>query len=198
MVAQRLRNRIIGKGRGYVFTPSDFLDLGARTAVDQALSRLSAQGTIRRLSQGLYDYPKSSSSLGLLSPSLDAIAEALARKDNHVLQVSPARAANMLGLTTQVPAKTVYFTDGPSRTRRIGRQTIQMKHASRKRLAGAGQLSGAVFQALRYVGRDGVDDQIIDKLRNALSPKDRKDLLKYSLTVPEWMRPIAHQIAAAA
>lgn len=198
MVMENLRKRIVGKGRGYVFTPSDFLDLGARTAVDQALSRLAAQGVIRRLSQGLYDYPRSSPRLGQLFPDPDAIAQALARKDNHVLQVSPARAANMLGLTTQMPAKAVYFTDGPSRIRKIGRQTIQMKHASQKSLAGAGHTSGAVFQALRYVGRDRVDDQVIDKLRNALSPKDRKDLLKYSLKVPEWMRPVAHQIAAAA
>lgn len=198
MVMQKVRKRLSGKGRGYVFTPSDFLDLGARTGVDQALSRLTAQGIIRRLSQGLYDYPKSSPRFGLLSPDSDAIAQALARKDNHVLQISPARAANMLGLTTQVPAKAVYLTDGPSRTRRIGRQTIQMKHASQKSLAGAGRLSGAVFQALRYVGRDSIDDKVIRKLRNALNDDDRADLIKHSLSVPEWMRPVAQQIAAAA
>lgn len=198
MVMQKVKKRIFGKGRGFVFTPADFLDLGARSGVDQALSRLAAKGTIRRLSQGLYDYPKSSQRLGLLSPDPDAMAQALARKDKHVLQISPARAANMLGLTTQVPAQAVYFTDGPSRTRTIGRQTIHMKHASQKRLAGAGRLSGAVFQALRYVGQDGVDDQVIGKLRSALGAEDRADLLKQSLAVPEWMRPVAHKIAAAA
>lgn len=197
MVMQKVRKRIFGKGRGFVFTPSDFLDLGARSGVDQALSRLAAQGVIRRLSQGLYDYPKSSGRIGLLSPNPDAIAEALARKDDHVLQISPARAANMLGLTTQVPAKTVYLTDGPNRTRKIGRQTIELKHASRKRLAGAGRTSGAVFQALHYLGRDNVDDQVIDRLRSVLSEEDRKDLLNYTLAVPGWMRPVAQQIAAA-
>ena len=198
MVVQKVKKRISGKGRGYVFTPSDFLDLGARAGMDQALSRLAALGVIRRLSQGLYDYPKSSSRLGLLSPDSDAIAQALARKENHVLQISPARAANMLGLTTQVPAQAVYFTDGPSRTRTVGRQTIQMKHASQKHLAGAGRLSGTVFQALRYVGRDSIDDKIISKLRNALNEADRAELITHSLTVPEWMRPIAQRIAATA
>ena len=198
MVMQKLRKRLSGKGRGYVFTPSDFLDLGPRSSVDQALSRLTAQGVIRRLSQGIYDYPQSSPRLGLLSPNPDALAQALARKNDHVLQVSPARAANMLGLTTQVPAQAVYLTDGPSRTRKIGRQTIQMKHASQQRLAGAGRVSGAVFQALRYVGRDNIDDKVISKLRTALSEDDRADLMKHSLAVPEWMRPVARQIAAAA
>ena len=195
MIAQRIRKRIYGKGRGAVFTPSDFLDLGPRASVDQALSRLTDKGTIRRLARGVYDYPKTSLRLGPLTPNLDAIAHAVARSGNHVLQLSPARAANLFGLTTQVPAKAVYFTDGTTRTKRIGQQTIQFRQASAKTLVGAGRMTGAVFQALRYVGKDGVEDQVVKKISNTLSDAERDNLVSQSNKAPGWMRLVVHQIA---
>lgn len=105
MATLKITQRIKAKGRGAIFAPSDFLDMGSRASVDQALSRLADQGMIRRLTRGLYDYPKISSRIGILSPSTDDVAKAIARKDNQVLQVSPAMAANQLGLSTQVPSK---------------------------------------------------------------------------------------------
>lgn len=95
--------------------------------MDQSLSRLADQGVIRRLTRGLYDYPKHSSRFGLMAPSADDIARAVARKDNQVLQLSPAMAANQLGLSTQVPSNPTYMTDGPTRTKKIGRQVIQFR-----------------------------------------------------------------------
>ena len=97
MITSKIKRRIIGKGRGAIFSPSDFLDIGSRASVDQALSRLADQGVIRRLTRGLYDYPKKSLRFGYLSPSADDVAKAVARKDNQVLQPSPAMAANQLG-----------------------------------------------------------------------------------------------------
>ena len=73
-VSKQIVKRIRGKGMGFVFTPKDFLDLGSRAAVDQALSRLTRRGTIRRLGRGLYDYPRVSPHLGPLSPPLDLVA----------------------------------------------------------------------------------------------------------------------------
>ena len=105
MATLKITQSIKAKGRGAIFAPSDFLDMGSRASVDQALSRLADQGMIRRLTRGLYDYPKISSRIGILSPSTDDVAKAIARKDNQVLQVSPAMAANQLGLSTQVPSK---------------------------------------------------------------------------------------------
>lgn len=198
MIADKIKRRIIGKGRGAVFTPADFLDVGSRAAVDQALSRLAGQSVIRRLTRGVYDYPKISPRLGALSPDLDIVARAIARKDQHVVQVSPARAANMLGLTAQVPAKTVYLTDGPTRTKRIGNQTIELRNAAPKNLAGAGRPTGTVFQALRYLGKDSVDDDVITRIARTLNPDVRNTLARDSVKAPGWMRPIADKIAAAA
>ena len=198
MIMTKIKQRIIGKGRGTIFAPPDFLDIGSRASVDQALSRLADQGMIRRLTRGLYDYPKTSSRFGLLSPSADDIAKAVARKDNQILQPSPAMAANQLGLSKQVPSKSIYMTDGPTRTKQVGRQVIQFRNASSKTLVGAGQKTGAVFQALRYVGRNRVNDQVINKLADALDDSDRALLSKQSRHVPAWMHPIVQQIVARA
>jgi len=198
MIANSIRQRIRGKGRGAVFTPGDFLDIGSRDVVDKTLSRLADQGMIRRLTRGVYDFPQTLSRFGQLSPDLDAVAAALARANQNVLQVSPAFAANQLGLTTQMPANRVYLTDGSTRTKQVGNQKIQLRHANAKTLVGAGQATGMVFQALRYVGKDGVSDQVIRKLRRALSADDKARLVRQSMQVPAWMQPIAKRIAEAA
>jgi hypothetical protein len=133
---------------------------------------------------------------GIVQPAVDDVARAIARKDHCVLLLSPAAAANQFGLSTQVPSKPVYMTDGPTRTRTIERQVIQFRNASRKTLVGAGQKSGAEFQALRYVGKDGVTDRVISTLARSLSDKDRDLLVKQSRDVPAWMLPVIQQITA--
>jgi len=198
MITKKIKKRILGRGRGAVFTPTDFLDLGSRASVDQALSRLADQGMVRRLTRGLYDYPRCSARFGQLTPSLDDVAQTVARKDNQTLQISPARAANQLGLSTQVPSQVIYLTDGPTRKKQIGNQTIHFRKAAQKTLVGAGQKTGVVFQALRYVGKDRVNDMVVRKLAGVLDSKDRAQLVKQSRHVPAWMHPIVQQIAAHA
>ena len=198
MITSKVQQRIVGKGRGAIFAPSAVPDIGTRASVDQALSRLADQRVIRRLTRGLYDYPKYSPRFGALAPSADDIARAVARKDNQVLQPSPAMAANQLGISTQVPSNPTYMTDGPTRTKKIGRQVIHFRNASPKTLVGAGSKTGTVFQALRYVGKDRVDDQVIGKIARTLDAKDRAQLVKQSRHVPAWMHPVVEQIVAHA
>ena len=119
--------RIRNSGRRSVFVPGDFLDLDKRQAVDFALHRLVKRGVLRRLARGLYDYPKSHPQLGLLSPTVDAIAEALAGQDRLRIQPSAAYAANLLHLSEQVPARAVFLTDGPSRRLKVGTREIVLK-----------------------------------------------------------------------
>src|SRR6266567_9084283 len=122
-IDSRILARIHGRGRGSVFVPSDFLDLGSREAIDLVLHRLARKGTIRRLARGVYDLPKQHAVLGPLSPSADTIARALAGRDRTRFQPAGAYAANTLGLSDQVPARAVFLTDGPSRTVKIGSMT---------------------------------------------------------------------------
>jgi hypothetical protein len=187
IVHNKVLDRIYGKGRGWVFTPKRFLDLGSRPAVDKALNRLADAGTIRRLARGLYDYPQSHPKLGLLSAAPDAIAKAISEKDESRLQPSGPYAVNRLGLSQQVPAKIVYLTDGTDKSVVVGNQTIQLRRTTPKNMATAGSTSGLVIQAFRYLGKDGVTSSHIATLRRTLSADDRKQLIKDRIYAPAWM-----------
>lgn len=195
-VVHKLLTGISSHGRGYVFTPSEFLHVGSRAAVDQALSRLTKAGRIKRLARGVYVYPETNSLVGEVPPSPSLVAQALARAQGASTQLSEAAAANALGLTTQVPGRVVYLTNGAPRTRRVGNTVIQFKHASPRRLAGAGTPAGTVMQALRYVGRAGANEQTIERIREMLPRRQRRALREVLPFTPAWMRPAVQRIAA--
>jgi hypothetical protein len=192
----RLANEIAKRGRGHVFTPAEFLHLGSRAAVDQALSRLTRAGYIRRVTRGVYAYPERNALVGEIPPSPAAVAEALARAQGAQAQVSEAAAANALGLTTQVPGRVVYLTNGTPRTRRVGNTIIQFKRAAPRRLAGAGTPAGMVVQALRYLGPSGVNEHVIEALRERLPRRHRQGLRALVTVTPAWMRPAIERIAS--
>lgn len=188
-------SRIYGAGRGSVFSPSDFSDLGSRTAVATALKRHKQAGTIRQVARGLYNYPRQDPQFGLLSPSSDTVAKALAGRDAVRLQASGAYAANLLGLSDQVPMKIVYLTSGRSRSVQFGQQQIILRHTTTKNMATVGRTSGLVIQALRYLGRRHVDDQVLSRLRRRLSAADRKTILKDLRYAPAWVADILRKLA---
>lgn len=195
-LAKRVQRRIRAKGEGAVFGARDFLDLGSRAAVDQALSRLERGGLIRRISRGVYDYPRRSERLGItLSPEPEEVVRAVARRDASRVQVSGTAAANALGLSTQVPARIVYLTDGESRRLQIGEQVVELRHASPRNLATAGKVSGTVIQALRHLGRQHVDESTVRHLQRVLSEGDKDRLRKDRVHAPGWMQPVLLEIA---
>ena len=195
-IGQQIMARIRGRRPGYVFTPADFLDLGSRAAVDQALSRNARAGKIRKLTHGLYDYPRRDPRLGLLSPSTDDIATALQGRDASRLQPSGAHAANILGLSDQVPRRMVFLTDGRSRTVRIGRRTILLKKTTPRQMAARGRLSRTVIQALRWLGRHNVDDKVVSILQRRLSQRDKRDLRQDIRYAPVWVGEVMRRVAA--
>jgi len=193
-IDNKVVSRIYGKKRGWVFTPINFLDLGSRMAVDQALGRLTKSGTIRRLSRGLYDYPVKHPDFGDLPPNYDRIAQALVGRDNLKIQPSGAYAANLLGLTEQVPAKIVFLTDGPNRKVQVGKRTIILKRTTPRNMATAGRISGLVIQALRYLKRGNIDSVVITKLRRRLSGDDKSTLMNDIRYAPAWIGNIFRKI----
>ena len=194
-IDSKILSRIYGSGRGAVFTPGRFLDLGSRDAVDKVLSRLLQKGAIRRLARGLYDYPEHHPIMGILAPRPDAIAGALAGKQGIRLQPSGAYAANRLGLSTQVPARIVYLTDGPSRTVRVGNQEIRLQQTTPRSMGPAGRTSGLVIQALRHLGQKHVDDAVIQTLKRKLSDQDKRRLMKDIAYAPAWVGKHLREIA---
>src|SRR6266545_5351894 len=177
-IDSKILSRIYGSKRGAMFTPSDFLDLGSRRAVDLALHRLIAKKILRRLARGFYEYPREHPELGTLSPDIQKVAKALAGKDRIRLQPAGAYATNLLGLSEQVPAKVVFFTDGQSRRVKIGPQEIQLRRTTPRNMAAAGRLSGLLIQALRHLGKEHITPTRVDHLKRTLPAKEREQLMK--------------------
>lgn len=176
-------------------TPSDFLDLSSRPVVAMALTRLVRRGALARASRGVYVYPKQSNLLGELAPSPQEVAKALARRGSERIQPAGAQAANLLGLSEQVPAKIVYLTDGPTRTVKVRHLPVELRRATPKRLATAGRISGTVAEALRFLRQAQVDEKVVAHLRDRLSERDKKQLIKDIVLVPAWIGKIFRAVA---
>ena len=198
-VTDNIMRRVKDLGEGAVFTPKDFLDVAERGMVDVTLKKLLDRGRVRRLARGLYDLPKQSALLQTqLSPDVDAVAQAIARRFRWRIVPSGAHAANLLGLSTQVPAKAVSLADGIDRTKTftIGSRTLVFK-ASRPRDFGgnANPISAVVIQALRHLGKEGINQETIAKLRARLPEKARQQFLRDARYASDWIYTVAKTIA---
>lgn len=185
-------------GGRWVATPTDFLDLGSREAVDQSLSRLVKTGKLRRVGHGLYDRPRFSNVLKRPAPAdLDAAVAALVRRDGIRIMADGMASANRLGITNAVPAKACYVTDGHSRTLRIDGRTVRFRHAGPGVMRWAGRPGAPVVQALRWLGPDAASDgQVVSTLSRRLPDEVKLDLLRNSRDLPGWVQPIARGIAS--
>lgn len=194
-VNSQILTAIKARGDGAVFVPTDFLDLGSREAIDIVLHRLVQKGIIRRLARGIYDFPKEHPVLGKLQPSPEKIAEALVSRDGMRIQPVGDYAANILGLSEQVPVKVAFLTDGPSRTVQIGGFTIQLRHTTPKNMALVGHFSGLLIQALREIGKENITTERIEHLKRIIPLNKRQELLKDIRLAPEWMHSIFKKLA---
>lgn len=195
-IDSKVLSRIYGHRGGWVFTPAHFLDLGNRAAVAAALKRHKRKGLIRQLTRGLYDYPVDHPTFGRIPPSADAVARALASRDAVRLQPTGAYAANILGLSEQVPTRIVFLSDGPSRRVKFGAQEIVLKQTTPRNVATAGRKSGTVIQALRHIGESNVDDKALAIIKRQLTKQDRAQLLKDLRYAPGWIADILRELAA--
>lgn len=194
-IQKKVMSRMRRLGAGRVHASKDFLELGSRAAVDQALSRLAALKAIKRLGRGLYHIPKMNQTLGVeLSPDMDALAQAIARRTGSRIVPSGAVAANWLGLSTQVPAKPVYLTDGKSRSIRVGSIVFTMKHVSPRDLPLGSPTSAMVFQALHHIGKGSIGENTIAQLRKRLPAEDRRRLLKDLGYVTGWISDVVRKV----
>ena len=195
-----MRDQILARinrlGEGKAFSAKDFLDIASRGTIDVALGSLTRNGTVRRIRRGLYDTPRVNEALGgKLSPDIDEAARAIARRQRWKIVPEGAWAANLLGLSLQVPAKITYLTDGPNKEIQIGRRSIHFKHARPKVIAGSDGKFALVVQALRYLGKDGVGKRELETLRSSLSNAEKRQLVKETQFGVEWINDVAKQIA---
>jgi hypothetical protein len=193
----KIMRRVRAYGRGNrVFTPNDFLDLGNRAAVDQALSRLSRSNRLRRVSRGLYDFPRMSAALNRPAPTnIEAAVAAVVRRDRIQVMPDGIVAANRLGLTNAVPAKVSYVTSGATRTLKVGGRTVRFQHASAILMAWVKRPGAPAVQALYWLGQPiASTPKTIDILRNNLSDAMKQDLIQGIDLLPAWIASIISKL----
>lgn len=186
---------IAGHGRGWAFSSSDLLGRYSRQQADSLLSELAGQGKIRRVARGMYDYPGYSELLGkTLSPDIDQVARAYARKFKWRIEVAGETALNLLGLSTQLPASYVYLSDGPNRRYDILGQTLEFKKSALKNIGFKYRESTLIVQALKALGKEHVSPAIIGKIRQQIEPGRCEKIRKDAKSATGWIYEVINEI----
>ena len=193
IVENKIFESLKSRQKGVVIFVSDFSDYGSAESVKKALLRLNEKETIVRLAHGIYLYPKVDKELGILFPSTEDIALAIARRDKVRIIPTGVQALNKLGLSTQVPMKLVYLTDGGTRNIKVGKRTISFKNTSPKNLFMKGEISSMVIQALKTIGNSKLDDSTLLKIQNILKKEKKDNIINDAKLAPVWISKILTQ-----
>ena len=178
---------------GSLFFIEDFIHFGSSEAIRKALERMVKKGEISRVSRGIYARLKTHDIFGEIQPSTEEIAKAIAKRDKARIIPTGVLALNALGLSTQVPMKLVYLTDGSSRSVTIGKRSIKFKKTSPRNFRAIGEINKLVIQALKEIGKDNVTNEEIDVILKLLK-KQEKHILEHDIKLaPEWIRTIMRQ-----
>jgi hypothetical protein len=185
-VAEAIKNLPTGS----ILFVDDFLDYGNSENIKKALYRLKEKDLLIRLAHGIYLYPKKDKDLGVLYPSAEEIAIAIAKRDRARIIPTGIQALNKLGLSTQIPLKVVFLTDGAARSIKIGKRTITFKKTSPKNLLAKGEISGLVIQALKSIGQNKVENDMLTKLLSSLKKEKKETILHDAKLAPAWVNKI--------
>jgi len=194
-IEKKVKDKILGQGRGWCFGVIQFLDLGNDNSVRKALSALCKKGVIRRLTQGIYDYPETHEILGLIPPDISKAAQAIADKNGVQIQATGSHAANLLGLSTQVPGRVVFLTEGPSKRVKIGNQEIIFKRATLKVMAATGTKEGLLIQALKSFGKGNISKETEKRIAKLLRSSSEESLRENMRFAPAWARSLIFRLA---
>ncbi len=189
-IEKQVLARMKRAGRGTLFFPENFAVLAGTAAIRKALQRLAENKEVVRIAQGIYTIPEMDTVIGAVTPGIEAIALAIAKRDKATIVPTGVYALNRLGLSTQVPLNIVYLTNGAARKVKIGKQSIKFKKTTPKNLLAKGAISSLVIQALRAIGKDKASKQELDKIYNLLK-KENPHYLQYDIKLaPAWIADI--------
>lgn len=181
---------------GTLLCPNTLLHLGTRAAVDQALSRLARKGELMRVCQGVYVRP-TQTRFGSCPPAIDKVIESLSAMWGETIVPCGGALANALGLTTQVPVRSVYLTSGPSRKLKFGQLVVELRHAPRWQLVAPYRPAGDAVRALAWLGPQEVEENL-EVLGKRLSSQDLEELATARAVMPSWIaEPISSTVANA-
>jgi len=195
MVSKNVKQKIIQSEKGKLFFISDFSDCGNYNTVRKSLQRLVDKKLILRISRGIYYYPEIDETFGILYPSTDEIAKAIAKRDRARIIPTGSYALHLLGLSGQIPMNVVYLTDGSPRKIKIGNQKITLKKISPKNLNNENYLSSLIIQALKSKKEHEITHREKQILKDIISKSNKKEEIKKDISnAPVWIREIILEI----
>jgi hypothetical protein len=187
-IQTKIWNTLQAGEKNKVVFPNDFSNLGSDEGIRQALARLVKAGLLIRLAQGIYLYPNIDPEFGMLYPPIETIAEAIARRDNARIIPTGAQALNRLGLSTQLPLKALYMTDGSPRVLKIGNRTIDFQKKSAKILGIQNKLLIMLISALQNLGKEHITPEVALKIHQILLKNPLNDFSKELHKAPAWIQ----------
>lgn len=194
-ITTQIFERIQNGGHDEVYIVSDFLDLGEYHAIRKALLRLEQTDKIQKIMRGVYYYPRYSALIDEYeAPSPSAVAETLARKFSWTIAPSGDTALNQLGLSTQVPAKWSYISDGPYHEFQIGNITMEFKHRNNRDVSGISKQTATIIQALKAIGKENVTETHMNIIRRRMTEEEKIIVLKEAQQSAVWVYSLIKQI----
>lgn len=186
---EKIFNFISKHQRAWAFSSNDLIHKFSRQEIDNTLSDLVKQGKLRRVSRGIYDYPKYSEFLKAeLSPDIEQVAHAYARKFNWQIEASGDTALNILGLSTQVVANYLYLSSGPSKKYKLlNNINLEFKKSALKNIGFEYKESSLIVQALNTLGKENITDETIAKIKKQIDKKMYEKILKDTTTSTQWI-----------
>ena len=187
-IHSQLEDKILSLKKGAIVFVSDFAGFGTAENVKKVLLRLEKKQLLVRLAHGIYLYPKIDKELGILYPSTESIAEAIAKRDKIRIIPTGIYALQQLGISTQIPMNVIYLTDGAPRKIKVGKRTITFKKTAPKNLAIKNKVLSNIVQGLKELGKENITDEIRQKINQALQKVPVKALKEEILNAPVWVR----------
>jgi hypothetical protein len=187
-VSKEIEKKIKGFKRGKPFRSSNFLNLGSRAAVDQALWRLVKAGGITRIKSGIFVKPEKNAYVGEVLPGPEEVVRYFAHSSGNKIETNGAEAARRFGFSTQVSSQPVFLTNGPNRKFHLGNLHVQLKHVASRKMALAGRPAGEALSALWYLGRNEVTAETFEQIEERLPSNEFAALTNNKEIMPGWMR----------
>ena len=195
-IKSAIRARIESLPEDAVFSATDFADIASSDNIRQTFKELCDEGAIERAARGVYYKPRYLDLLDrTVPPSVEKVAEAVARARGWTIVPSGDHALNMLGLDTQVPAVYAYISTGPYTNLRVGPFEVNFKHSTSKNLVGMSKTTLLIIQALKALGRENVDNEVIARIARRLNDDEKSALLEETQRSTAWIRQVVKLIA---
>lgn len=189
-VDNQIESKVKRTKTGSILFVEDFRGIGSLGAVHIALHRLVNSGKVKRLSRGIYAKPDYNELVGEVLPTTEEVAKAIAKRDKARILPTGSYAMHVLGLSTQIPLRLVYLTDGSPRKINIHNRTVQFKKTTPKNLSLKGEISKLVVQALKEIGKNKATENELNRIQKLLKKEDYKTLKHDIALAPQWIAEI--------